>query len=166
MNEDVPQGMKPWGIILCKSILLLLKSESLVVIVHGFAHWALMPICFMYCPTVRSEMIFQTRSSPIWFSLNARACLKNHFRNLQAPLCGIFYPHSVAVARYAALIRIKSPTNWDSQLTKSLFQTRSRLLHQKMCYLLSWLNRRVPNGTPDCLTIKKNVIIKLPNTVS
>ena len=55
----------------------------------------------------------------------ARACLKNHFFNLQAPLCGIFYPHSVAVARYAALIRIKSPTNWDSQLTKSLFQTRS-----------------------------------------
>ena len=38
---------------------------------------------------------------------------------------GIFYPHSVAVARYAALIRIKSPTNWDSQFTKSLFQTRS-----------------------------------------
>lgn len=58
--------------------------------------------------------------------LGVRACLKNHFRNLQAPLCGIFYPHSVAVARYAALIRIKSPTNWDSQLTKSLFQTRSR----------------------------------------
>ncbi|MFR5489952.1 MAG: DUF6783 domain-containing protein, partial [Lachnospiraceae bacterium] len=24
--------------------------------------------------------------------------MKNHFRNLQAPLCGIFYPHSVAVA--------------------------------------------------------------------
>ena len=56
-----------------------------------------------------------------------RACLKNHFRNLQAPLCGIFYPYSVAVARYAALIRIKFPTNWDSQLTKSLFQTRSSL---------------------------------------
>ena len=54
----------------------------------------------------------------------ARAGLKNHFRNLQAPLCGIFYSHSVAVARYAALIRIKSPTNWDSQLTISLFQTR------------------------------------------
>ena len=28
----------------------------------------------------------------------ARAGLKNHFRNLQAPLCGIFYSHSVAVA--------------------------------------------------------------------
>ncbi|WP_408636470.1 DUF6783 domain-containing protein [Oliverpabstia intestinalis] len=26
------------------------------------------------------------------------------------------------------LIRIKSPTNWDSQLTKSLFQTRSSVL--------------------------------------
>ncbi|MES0504155.1 DUF6783 domain-containing protein [Oliverpabstia intestinalis] len=26
----------------------------------------------------------------------------------------MFYPHSVAVARYAALIRIKSPTNWNS----------------------------------------------------
>ncbi|WP_461880642.1 DUF6783 domain-containing protein [Fusicatenibacter sp.] len=25
--------------------------------------------------------------------------MKNHFRNLQAPLCGIFCPHSVAVAR-------------------------------------------------------------------
>ena len=36
----------------------------------------------------------------------ARACLKNHFHNLQAPLCGIFYLRSVAVARYAALIRI------------------------------------------------------------
>ena len=57
---------------------------------------------------------------------DTRACLKNHFRNLQAPLCGVFYPHSVAVARYAALIRIKSPTNWDSQFTKSLFQTRSK----------------------------------------
>ncbi|MEE1417580.1 MAG: DUF6783 domain-containing protein [Lachnospiraceae bacterium] len=40
----------------------------------------------------------------------------------------MFYPYSVAVARYAALIRIKSPTNWDSQLTKSLFQTRSSIL--------------------------------------
>ncbi|WP_334296940.1 DUF6783 domain-containing protein, partial [Fusicatenibacter saccharivorans] len=38
----------------------------------------------------------------------------------------MFCPHSVAVARYAALIRTKSPTNWDSQLAKSLFQTRSR----------------------------------------
>ena len=72
-----------------------------------------------------------------------RACLKNHFRNLQAPLCGIFYPHSVAVARYAALIRIKSPTNWDSQLTKSLFQTRSRR-HRKL------QERELKNITGSC----------------
>ncbi|WP_442860442.1 DUF6783 domain-containing protein, partial [Blautia sp.] len=26
---------------------------------------------------------------------------------MRAPLCGRFYPHSVDVARYAALIRIK-----------------------------------------------------------
>lgn len=62
------------------------------------------------------------------YKIVAGACLKNHFRNLQAPLCGIFYPHSVAVARYAALIRIKSPTNWDSHLAKSLFQTHSKSL--------------------------------------
>ena len=67
---------------------------------------------------------------------NTRACLKNHFRNLHAPLCGICYPHSVAVARYAALIRIKSPTNWDSQLTKSLFQTRSKV--QNIVSILEW----------------------------
>ncbi|RXS76495.1 hypothetical protein ETP43_15645 [Blautia faecicola] len=54
------------------------------------------------CDAHLAESLFQTRS---------RACLKNHFRNLQAPLCGRFYPHSVAIARYAALIRIKSPTN-------------------------------------------------------
>ena len=55
----------------------------------------------------------------------ARACLKNHSRNLHAPLCGIFCPNSVAVARYDALIRAKSPTNCDAHLAESLFQTRS-----------------------------------------
>ena len=60
--------------------------------------------------------IFQTRS---------RACLKNHFRNLQVPLCGIFCPHSVAVARYAALIQAKFPANCDVHLAESIFQTRS-----------------------------------------
>ena len=34
-------------------------------------------------------------------TLYVRACLKNHSRNLHAPLCGIFCPNSVAVARYA-----------------------------------------------------------------
>ena len=58
--------------------------------------------------------------------LKVRACLKNHSRNLHAPLCGIFYPNSVAVARYGALIRAKSPTNCDVHLAESLFQTCSR----------------------------------------
>ena len=52
----------------------------------------------------------------MYIAYRLRACLKNHFRNLQAPLCGIFYPHSVAVARYAALIQAKSPTNCNAHL--------------------------------------------------
>ena len=55
-----------------------------------------------------------------------RVCLKNHSCNLHAPLCGIFHPNSVVVARYDALIRAKSPTNCDAHLAESLFQTRSR----------------------------------------
>ncbi len=55
----------------------------------------------------------------------SRVCLKNHSHNLHAPLCGIFYPNSVAVARYGALIRAKSPTNCDAHLAESLFQTCS-----------------------------------------
>ena len=58
---------------------------------------------------------------------DSRACLKNHSRNLHAPLCGIFHPNSVAVARYGALIRVKSPTNCDAHLAESLFQTRSSI---------------------------------------
>ena len=56
---------------------------------------------------------------------HTRVCLKNHSRNLHAPLCGIFHPNSVAVARYGALIRAKSPTNCDAHLAESLFQTCS-----------------------------------------
>ncbi|WP_319017606.1 DUF6783 domain-containing protein, partial [Mediterraneibacter gnavus] len=44
---------------------------------------------------------------------------------MHAPLCGRFCPNSVAVARYGALIRTKSPTNCDAHLAESLFQTRS-----------------------------------------
>ena len=63
----------------------------------------------------------------ISYFFHIRACLKNHSRNLHAPLCGIFCPNSVAVARYGAFIRTKSPTNCDAHLAESLFQTRSRL---------------------------------------
>ncbi|WP_334295496.1 DUF6783 domain-containing protein [Blautia faecicola] len=46
----------------------------------------------------------------------------------------MFYLHSVDVARYAALIQEKSPTNCDAHLAESLFQTRSRAcLKNKNC---------------------------------
>ncbi len=54
-------------------------------------------------------------------------CLKIHSCHLHAPLCGRFVPHSVNVARYASLIRDKSPANCDAQLTESNFKTHSRL---------------------------------------
>ena len=47
---------------------------------------------------------------------------------MHAPLCGIFGPHSVNVAHYASLIRVKSPTNCDAHLTESNFQTRSSFI--------------------------------------
>ncbi|RGF76883.1 hypothetical protein DWZ38_02865 [Ruminococcus sp. AF31-8BH] len=53
--------------------------------------------------------------------------MKNHSHNLHAPLCGVFCPNSVAVARYGALIRTKSPINCDAHLAESFFQTRYSL---------------------------------------
>ena len=53
-----------------------------------------------------------------------RACLKNHSSNLHTPIYGLFCLHSVAVARYAALIQAKSPANCDVHLAESIFQTR------------------------------------------
>ena len=47
--------------------------------------------------------------------------LEKHSRDLHAPLCGIFRPNSVAVARYGALILAKFPTNCDAHLAESLF---------------------------------------------
>ena len=52
--------------------------------------------------------------------------MKNHSYNLHTLICGIFCPHSVDVARYAAFIRTKSPTNYDAHLAESIFQTHSR----------------------------------------
>ncbi|RHT02616.1 hypothetical protein DW904_04140 [Ruminococcus sp. AM42-11] len=60
--------------------------------------------------------------------------MKNHSRNLHAPLCGRFHPNSVAVARYGALIRAKSPTNCDAHLAESLFQTRSKSEKRKISF--------------------------------
>ena len=39
----------------------------------------------------------------------ARACLKNHFRNLQAPLCGIFYPYSDKISHELGLAAHEKP---------------------------------------------------------
>ena len=36
----------------------------------------------------------------LYTSGNVRACLKNHFRNLYAPVCSIFHLNSVAVRQY------------------------------------------------------------------
>ena len=55
----------------------------------------------------------------------SRARLKIHSRQVHAPLCGIFGAHSVNVAHYTSLIRVKSPTNCNAHLTESNFQTRS-----------------------------------------
>ena len=61
-----------------------------------------------------------------FFEARLRTCLKNHSRNLHAPLCGIFCPDSVVVARYGNRIQTKSPTNCDAHLAESLFQPRSK----------------------------------------
>ena len=51
---------------------------------------------------------------------------------MHAPLCGRFGSHSVNVAHYASLIRVKSPTNCDAHLTESNFQTRSSISKDKI----------------------------------
>ena len=61
------------------------------------------------------------------FTTEPRVCLKNHSRNLHAPICSIFYLHSVDVARYVALFQEKFPTNCNAHLAESIFQTHSRV---------------------------------------
>ncbi len=81
----------------------------------------------------------------------SRACLKNHSRNLHAPLCGIFHPNSVAVARYGALIRAKYPTNCDAHLAESLFQTRSNGAYILLIYMFTVFS--------DMRTVRSEVIL-------
>ncbi len=86
--------------------------------------------CIFFClPTVQTSIsvsIFIEYSIIIEAITDTRACLKNHSCHLHAPLCVIFAPNSVDVARYAAFIWHKSPTNCDAHLAESIFQTRSR----------------------------------------
>ena len=69
---------------------------------------------------------------------------------------GKFVPNSVAVARYDALIRVKSPANCDAHLAESLFQTRSSSRN---------VNRLQVNGLnfayPDGKTILKDISFKI-----
>ena len=88
----------------------------------------------------------------IFFQTHSRACLKNHSRNLHAPLCGIFCPNSVAVARYGALIWTKSPTNCDAHLAESLFQTHSSLLVA---------DRKADKGLNNLIYIKRDFCAKI-----
>ena len=74
---------------------------------------------------VDGQIIYIPKSEP-------RACLKNHSRHLHAPLCVIFAPNSVNIARYVSFIRHKSPTNCDAHLTESIFETRSRKKGRKV----------------------------------
>ena len=84
-------------------------------------------ICRIPCLTELSCRHYEMVIEDYYSCSCSRVCLKNHSRNLHAPLCGIFCSNSVAVARYDALIRAKSPTNCDIHLAESIFQTRSRL---------------------------------------
>ena len=77
-----------------------------------------------YRLTLKEEGIWSNENNN---EICIRACLKIHSRHMHAPLCGRFGSHSVNVAHYASLIRVKSPTNCDAHLTESNFQTRSRL---------------------------------------
>ena len=76
-------------------------------------------------------------TAPMWQILNFHctgARLKNHSRNLYAPLCGMFRPNSVAVACYDALIRTKSPTNCDVHLAEAFLKHALEKSHEKYFY--------------------------------
>ena len=65
---------------------------------NGGKLWKLLDLSMIDFPkTGLTEQPAQRGCSPHY----TRACLKNHSRNLHAPLCGRFHPNSVAVARYA-----------------------------------------------------------------
>ena len=79
---------------------------------------------------------------------------KGFIKFLEPADCGMFCPNSIAVVRYGALIRAKSPTNCDAHLAESLFQTRSSMFSIKIPYPLaaSWTKTWVtaPITFPFC----------------
>ena len=117
--------------------------------------------CPVYCILIRKTGFSPQNKSlyieicPIFKYNCSRAYLKNHSRNLHAPLCGIFHPNSVAVARYGALIRAKYPTNCDAHLTESLFQTHSKRAYNPrtnlrlFCYIFPIQTSTALSPLPD-----------------
>ena len=75
---------------------------------------------------LRQHLVNGERPEPARKLGQPRGCLETHSRNLYSPLCGISAPYSVAVARYAALIWNISPTNCETHLAESGFQTPSK----------------------------------------
>ena len=59
-----------------------------------------------------------------WLLADARACLKNHSRNLHFPLGGEFISNLVNIACYVFKIGDKFSANREAHLTESIFQTR------------------------------------------
>ncbi|MFR8221570.1 MAG: DUF6783 domain-containing protein [Blautia faecis] len=82
---------------------------------------------------------------------------------MHAPLCGIFHPNSVAVARYGALIRTKSPTNCDAHLAESLFQTRSRKIYNPKFLRITFASSSAVPSIPKLLLFSiKSIYSVLP----
>ncbi|MCI8308348.1 MAG: tyrosine-protein phosphatase [Lachnospiraceae bacterium] len=63
--------------------------------------------------------------------------------HLRPPLCGIFTPNSVNVARYASLIWHKSPAKCETHLTESNFQTRSGVVSAIILKRLGFSNEEI-----------------------
>ena len=95
---------------------------------HKYRVWSLFGSCLWRLEENQNSCWRDLRipRKAVIFQICFRACLKNHSSNLHTPIYGIFCLHSVAVARYAALIQAKSPANCDVHLAESIFQTRSR----------------------------------------
>ncbi len=79
----------------------------------------------------------------------ARACLKNHSRNLHAPLCGIFHPNSVAVLIGTLYLANRQKAEYDRDM---------RLLQQMMVTI------GIANISDSCvyyLAGSSNIVIKV-----
>mgnify|MGYP000576862272 CR=1 FL=1 len=58
----------------------------------------IMPLLHLFSSALKSKKNYPARLFQELTCRHIRACLKNHSRNLHAPLCDIFCPNSVVVA--------------------------------------------------------------------